>query len=317
VFEWIANQFAALQALLFENAVLPALHTMGFARYAELAFGATEFFLIGAIEIPLLALVLGNMERWWPVETQNPAEKRVDIIYTALQRLGVVPLALFFLMTPLFDAFDAWLRLRDIIPWKLEDAIPALNDSPWLSLGLYLVILDFFAYWLHRWQHRLNFWWSLHSLHHSQRSMGFWADDRTHLLDNILLDTAFTLVALVIGVPPGQFVTIVVATRVLQSLSHANLRWHFGRVGEYLLVSPRFHRVHHGIGVGHEGALQGCNFAVLLPIWDVLYRTANFEREYPQTGIRDQLEGRNYGAGFWEQQWLGLKRLGSSIFGKA
>ena len=147
--------------------------------------------------------------------------------------------------------------------------------------------------------------------------MGFWTDDRNHLLDDVLMDGAFALVALVIGVPPGQFVTIVVATRVVESLSHANLRWHFGRIGEYLLVSPRYHRMHHGIGVGHEGALQGCNFAVLFPVWDVLYRTANFELAYPKTGIRDQLEGRNYGAGFWQQQWLGLKRLGSSIFGKA
>jgi len=317
MFEWIANQFAALQAVFFQGVVLPAMHAAGLSRYAELAFGATEFFLIGAIEIPLLALVLGAMEKWWPVEAQNPAEKRVDVIYTVLQRLGFVPLALFFLLTPLIDSLDAWLRLHDIIPWKLEDAIPALNDSPWLSFALYLVILDFVSYWLHRWQHRLDFWWSLHSLHHSQRSMGFWADDRNHLLDDVLMDGAFALVALLIGVPPGQFVMIVVASRVVESLSHANLRWHFGRVGEYLLVSPRFHRMHHGVGVGHEGALQGCNFAVLFPIWDVIYRTGNFELAYPQTGIRDQLDGRNYGAGFWEQQWLGLRRLGSSIFGKA
>lgn len=315
--EWLANQFAVLQALLFENAVLPALHAMGLARYAELAFGGTEFFLIGAIEIPLLALCLGAMERWRPVEVQDGGEKCVDVIYTMLQRLGFVPLLLFFLMTPLVDLFDSWLRLHDVIPWKLEDAIPALNESPWLSFVLYLVILDFVAYWLHRWQHRFGFWWSLHSLHHSQRTMGFWTDDRNHLLDDVLMDGAFALVALVIGVPPGQFVTIVVATRVVESLSHANLRWHFGRIGEYLLVSPRYHRMHHGIGVGHEGALQGCNFAVLFPVWDVLYRTANFELAYPKTGIRDQLEGRNYGAGFWQQQWLGLKRLGSSIFGKA
>ena len=38
--------------------------------------------------------------------------------------------------------------------------------------------------------------------------------------------------------------------------------------------------------------------------------TADFQPKYPATGVRDQVErGRNYGCGFWSQQWLGLKRL--------
>lgn len=96
-------------------------------------------------------------------------------------------------------------------------------------------------------------------------------------------------IALPIGVPPGQFALIVVLGRMVESLSHANLRLSFGTVGERLLVSPRFHRVHHPIGLGHEGEQRGCNFAVLFSVWDVLFRTANFDNAYPATGVRDQL----------------------------
>ncbi|MBL8522777.1 MAG: sterol desaturase family protein [Betaproteobacteria bacterium] len=316
MFEWIANLFAELHGHVFQTAVLPLLHAAGYGGYAELAFDATEVFLIGAIEITLLAIVLGALERNFPLEQQDEEEKRVDVIYTLLQRLGFVPLLMFALLTPLIDGFDGWLRMHDVIPWKLEDALPALNASPWLSFAVYVVVLDFVAYWLHRWQHRVTFWWSLHALHHSQRSMSFWSDDRNHLLDDVLMDGAFALVALLIGVPPAQFVTIVVATRVVESLSHANLRLSFGRIGEYLLVSPRFHRVHHAIGFGHEGRARGCNFAVLFPAWDVLFGTANMDPVYPKTGIRDQLEGKEYGRGFWQQQWLGLVRLGSSLAGR-
>ncbi|MBS0342926.1 MAG: fatty acid hydroxylase, partial [Proteobacteria bacterium] len=52
-----------------------------------------------------------------------------------------------------------------------------------------------------------------------------------------------------------------------------------------------------------------------LPWWDMLFRTANFEDRYDPTGIRDQVEPdaqgrvRDYGQGFWSQQWLGLMRL--------
>ena len=314
MFEWITNQFAALQDFVFESAVLPLVHQLGLGGYAEQAFDWTEFFLIGALEIPLLFIILGTLEKWRPLEVStNQVEKNTDIFYTFLHRLGFVPLMLFLLMTPLVDSLDGWLRMQDIIPPKLEDALPFLHSSPLLSFIFYLFILDFLGYWLHRGQHQINVWWALHSLHHSQRHMSFWSDDRNHLLDDFLMDGAFALVALLIGVAPAQFVTIVIASRVLQSLAHANLRLSFGRMGEYLLVSPRYHRVHHAMGLGHTGLHQGCNFAVLFPVWDVLFRTANFENIYPATGVSDQLEGRDYGSTFLSQHWLALGRVKRSI----
>ena len=44
----------------------------------------------------------------------------------------------------------------------------------------------------------------------------------------------------------------------------------------------------------------------------VLFRSARFGVGYGPTGIHDQqpeLGGRDYGRGFWSQQWLGLKRM--------
>jgi hypothetical protein len=107
----------------------------------------------------------------------------------------------------------------------------------------------------------------------------------------------------------------VAITQLSESLQHANVRLWFGRIGERLWVSPRFHRLHHSIGIGHETVeaerhpLGGHNFGVLLPWWDVLFGTANFEQRYDPTGIRDQVEAkRDYGKGFWSQQWVGLVR---------
>jgi len=66
---------------------------------------------------------------------------------------------------------------------------------------------------------------------------------------------------------------------------------------------------------------KGVNFAVLFSIWDWLFRTADWSAErrfsanelLPETGIRDQAQGVNYGHGFWQQQWIGLRNLCQSF----
>jgi sterol desaturase/sphingolipid hydroxylase (fatty acid hydroxylase superfamily) len=186
----------------------------------------------------------------------------------------------------------------------------------WVSFLIYLLVFDFVNYWIHRGQHQLPRWWALHSLHHSQRQMTMWSDNRNHLLDDVLTSLALSVVAVLIGVGPGQFVALVALGQLSENFQHANLRIWFGRIGERLWVSPRFHRRHHSIGIGHESEHQGqlrlggCNYGVLLPWWDMLFGTADFTLRYDPTGIRDQVEkGRDYGQSFWAQQWLGVLRL--------
>src|SRR3954447_4490883 len=85
-------------------------------------------------------------------------------------------------------------------------------------------------------------------------------------------------------------------------LGHANVRFGFGNWGDRLLVSPKFHRMHHSITAGKKG----CNFATLFPIWDILFGTADFKSSATATGVADSNE---YGDGYFAQQWLGLKRV--------
>jgi sterol desaturase/sphingolipid hydroxylase (fatty acid hydroxylase superfamily) len=147
-----------------------------------------------------------------------------------------------------------------------------------------------------------------------------WTDNRNHLLDDLLGAVIWVLVAQLIGIAPTQFVAVVAITQLFENFQHANLRVSFGKWGERVWVSPRFHRLHHAIGLGHEtskGAnmvLGGHNFGVLLPWWDVMFKTANFDVRFEPTGIRDQVEqGVDYGKGFWSQQRMGIKRLMNAL----
>jgi sterol desaturase/sphingolipid hydroxylase (fatty acid hydroxylase superfamily) len=310
----VAGWIAHLQTAFYEGAVQPVLYALDLVEYAEPAYEATEWFLYGLIEIAVLYALLRPLEARFPAEVWGDRRLvKSDVVYTLLNRLGLVPLAFFFLLTPVLDAAEGALKLHGYRPYNLEDLLPVLAQAPLAAFFLYLVVLDFAEYWRHRLQHRFEWWWALHSLHHSQRQMSFWTDNRNHLLDDLAGSLWFAALALAIGVPPGQFLLIVIATRMLESLQHANLRLSFGPVGEWLLVSPRFHRLHHAIGDGHEGRYRGCNFAVLFPVWDVLFRTADFGERFRPTGVRDQLAGRDYGEGFWAQQWLGLKRFRAAL----
>ncbi|CAN5558134.1 sterol desaturase family protein [soil metagenome] len=313
----IADLFGDTQQALFEGVVQPICVMLGHANLLEDAYAATGWLLVGIIQIVVLLAVIGPLQRLWPAEPMTDRRAvRIDVIYTLIQRLGLFRLALFFSIDPVWDALFGNLRLHGLPTWQLDQAWPGVTDVAWVSFAIYLLVFDFVEYWLHRGQHGLGWWWSLHSLHHSQRQMTMWSDNRNHLLDDLIHDSVIVIVARLIGIAPGQFVAVVACTQLIENLSHANLRVWFGPVLERLLVSPRFHRVHHSIGIGHEskgkGTLGGHNFAVLFPLWDVMFRTGNFEHRYDATGIRDQLPeegGRDYGEGFWSQQWLGLKRL--------
>ncbi|MDP1534677.1 MAG: sterol desaturase family protein, partial [Rubrivivax sp.] len=268
----------------------------------------------GLAQIAIMLTLFRALERWRPAEAvTDRAAVRVDIVYTLIHRLGLFRVLMFFSLDPLWSDFAGELRMLGWPALAIDSWWPGVSDLAIVSFLLYLLLFDLVDYGLHWAQHRFGWWWQLHALHHSQRQMTMWSDNRNHLLDDLLRDSAFVLVALAVGVPPGQFIAVVACTQLLESLSHANVRLTFGPLLRRVFVDPQYHRLHHAVGTGHEsagpGSLGGCNFAVLFPVWDMIFGSARFNQRYEPTGIRDQLQGRDYGSGFWAQQWLGLRRL--------
>ena len=339
--DWITDTFAAGQLWLFEVLVQPLMLLTGQAGVLEVGFEGAGWLLVGLIQFAVIACIFVPLQRLMPVQAvTNRATIRTDMLYTAIHRLGLFRVALFLTVDPLFDAAFGALRQQGISGFHLDQLL-GISQYALLSFVVYVVALDFVGYWIHRGQHQLNWWWKLHSLHHAQQQMTVWSDNRNHLLDDLIVDSLLVLAAQLIGVAPGQFIAFVAVTQLSESFQHGNLKIWFGQVGERLLVSPRFHRLHHAIGIGHESqarvsadgpplgtkaplggsaahavasvgatVMGGHNFGVLLPWWDTLFKTANYEKHFDATGVRDQVEqGRDYGRGFWSQQWLGFKRL--------
>jgi sterol desaturase/sphingolipid hydroxylase (fatty acid hydroxylase superfamily) len=281
----------------------------------EDAYTGTMWLLIGLLEIVLLVVVFGTLQKLRPAEpVVDRAQIRIDIIYTLIHRLGIFKLVLFFSIEPLWNELFGQAHILGFSPLHLDELWPGVTDIAWVSLIMYVLIFDFVEYVYHRAQHRYAWFWALHAVHHSQRQMTMWSDNRNHLLDSFIRDAVLVLVSQLIGVPPAQFVLIVVFTQLVESLSHANVRMNFGAWGDRILVSPMFHRFHHSIAYDESaaGPAHGHNFSVLFPVWDLLFGTAKFNTGYVPTGVHDQqaAEGsRDYGQSFWSQQVLGIRRM--------
>lgn len=317
----LIDAFGRTQQWLFEALVQPVVFGLGGASILVDAYNATGWLLVGLLQLGVIVGVFGALQRWRPIEAvTDRAAVRTDVLYTLVHQLGLFRLVLFFAVDPLWEALWGWLAVQGVTGWQLDTLMaplwPGVTDTALAGFVLYLVVFDFANYLIHRAQHQSDTWWALHAVHHSQQQMTMWTDNRNHLLDSLIVDILIVQLGHAIGVAPGQFVAAVAVSQLVENFSHANVRVGFGWLGSRLLVSPRFHRTHHAIGLGHEsagpGTLGGHNFSVLFPVWDVLFGTARCDGRFEPTGIRDQLPeagGRDYGRGFWAQQRLGLLRL--------
>jgi sterol desaturase/sphingolipid hydroxylase (fatty acid hydroxylase superfamily) len=301
--------WVGVQTWLFETFVSPVLFELNLMEWFEPAFNAVEFFMLGVIQILLILLVMRPLERRWGVERGEERLVGVDRVYTLLNKLGIIPLLVFVLAYPITNQIEHLVRVAGFTPPRLERLVPGLYDNAFLSFLVYFALYDFAAYWVHRAQHRFTWWWALHSLHHSQRRVTVWTDDRNHLIDDLLVNLVLAVFAQFVGVQPDDFVLILMVGRLIESWSHANVDMSFGWLGERLLVGPRFHRLHHARADAAQPYIHDHNFAPVLPVWDMLFGTARFGDVQRPTGVDDSRIDADNGRGWLGQQVAVFRRF--------
>lgn len=300
------DPFSAAAGWLHEHAMLPLLYRFDMMQWDEVAYGWQLFALYGVAQVLVTLAVCWPMERLrrlehWP----DSSAVSVDVLYTLLNRIGVMPLMTFVLFYNLQVWLNGFLTDNGWVPPTLEGLVPWFMGRPLATFAVYVIVLDFADYWRHRLSHSFRWWYALHAVHHAQRQMTFWSDDRNHVLDDIIAFIWFLAIGLAIGIPPMQFPLVILLLRFLESMSHANARVSFGLIGERLLISPRFHRAHHGILAAGQ---RSCNYGALLPWWDMLFGTADFSRDFAPTGD-PKADPDMVNGSWWAQQKAGVRRL--------
>ena len=246
---------------------------------ARLAFPAGQWlghvFLAPPFYLATAAILF--VEWAWPVRTEQ----------SVLSPSFVHDLIWYLVTIGVFVAVSgwAWQGLRGAYEHHLRflggGVIPA--RPLWLRLVLGSVVGDLLAWLHHLIRHKVRAFWLFHEVHHAQRQMNQWTNERVHLIDGLVAMAIQALPLLVLGVPSLETGAFVVAAAWYTRLYHANVRSNFG-VLRYLLVTPQSHRLHHSMCPEHEDQ----NFGVIFSVWDRLFGTLNRDATvYPETGVAD------------------------------
>ena len=300
------DPFSLAAGWLHETFLVPALYDLGLMQWDDIGYGWLLFALYGVAQVLLMLAICVPIERYYRLEAWPDSKAvGVDVVYTLISRIGVMPLVTFVLFYQVQVYINGWLTDHGWVPPTLEALIPGLLGHQVVTFLIYVLILDCADYWRHRLSHRYRWWYAIHAVHHAQRQMTFWSDDRNHVLDDVIAFAWFMALGLIIGIPPMQFPLIILLLRLLESISHSNARVSFGSIGNRLLVSPRFHRAHHGIRAAGRAS---SNYGAIFPFWDILFASADFSEDYRRTG--DPSAEEAMATGTWrQQQAAGFRRM--------
>jgi len=163
-----------------------------------------------------------------------------------------------------------WAGIANALEPRLDFLkIEVLAGLPVLAhVGLYWLLGDFIHYWVHRLEHAWEPLWAIHSVHHVQEEMTFVSTFRMHPLEQLLNNLVMVVPLLVIGVPTQSWFLLVIALQIFDGAQHSALNWTYGRA-YYVLVSPRFHALHHST----DPQQYNGNYGKIFSLWDFLFGT--------------------------------------------
>ena len=134
------------------------------------------------------------------------------------------------------------------------------------------IVIDFQGYWVHRWCHKINFFWNYHIIHHSSEEFNLSCALRQSISNFINFFTFLLIPAAILGVPEKVIAIVAPLHLFLQYWYHTQLINKLG-ILEYILVTPSHHRVHHAINKEYMDK----NLAQIFIFWDKLFGT--FQQE--------------------------------------
>ncbi len=182
--------------------------------------------------------------------------------------IGIAATALFVLRLALIP-FLVW-----VSKWAEDAGIGLFN---WMELPRWLVyllgffLLDYGNYLWHVINHRIQFLWRFHNVHHMDLDLDVTTAVRFHF-GEVFFSVFFRgLILLIIGPPYLLVLVYEIFFEAATNFHHTNwkLIYKIEKVLSWFIVTPRMHGIHHSI-VHRE---TNSNYSIIFNCWDRLHRT--------------------------------------------
>jgi len=215
----------------------------------------------------------------------SPARKpqqRADLVWDLI---GAISPRFFYLIIAAIIAapLREWLAGYE---WIASARVSIMSTPFWMLVLLYIVLVDLLDYWMHRALHT-QWFWHQHAWHHAPKVIYWISGLRTSPGQIVIRIIPSTIFAAFISF--DQFINLSIFFLVFFTLSqhyiHSNMRVPYEKYIELLLVTPRYHMVHHSV----DRRYSDTNFAQIF-VWDKLFGTFTDPVSVPE----DAPSGLNY-----------------------
>ncbi|HRF27542.1 MAG TPA: sterol desaturase family protein, partial [Ferruginibacter sp.] len=136
-------------------------------------------------------------------------------------------------------------------------------QTNWLTYLVVFIVLDFAGYVVHAIDHKINFFWNAHLVHHSSEEFNLACALRQSISVFVRLFVLLLLPAALLGIEPSVIAVVGPLHLFAQFWYHTR---HIGKMGvlEKVIVTPSHHRVHHAINPEYLDK----NYSQIFIIWD-------------------------------------------------
>jgi len=152
--------------------------------------------------------------------------------------------------------------------WMVNHMALTHIKATWITYVVAFIALDFAGYAVHAIDHKINFFWNSHLVHHSSEEFNLACALRQSVSVFVRLFAILLLPAALLGVP-SQVIAVVGPLHLFAQFWYHTQ--HIGKMGflEKIIVTPSHHRVHHAINKEYIDK----NYGQILIIWDKLFGT--------------------------------------------
>ena len=159
--------------------------------------------------------------------------------------------------------------------WLVDKVALFEIEATWVLFIIAFVAKDFAGYWMHRWEHEINFLWNRHIIHHSSEEFNLSCALRQSISEIFSIFALLMLPAALLGVPVEVIAVVAPLHLFAQFWYHTRVIDKMG-ILEKFMVTPSHHRVHHAMNDEYLDK----NYGQVFIIWDKMF--GSFQEELPE-----------------------------------